>query len=499
MSVVTSFSKGLLASLFVFSVVLLSGCQDDDDGDKNPPVISNLSHADNEKVIGNRTITFSAEATDDSSHTVTITHNGNPVTVTPSGNTYSASITLEDRTNNAIVVTAKDAVNITTETITLNYPFLAFTNGQAASVVIGQADFNGSDPNRGGVVAANGFDDPRGITIVNGRLYIVDSANNRVLGYQSIPTSDQNADFVIGQSNFETNSSGLGATQLKSPHSVSSDGIKLLVSQGVVSDTNGAGNVHQWNTVPVSNQAADNVIGETGFGVETTACNNSTIGFSSSGTAFAVYIVNNNVIAADTANNRVLIWNSIPSDNGVPADIVLGQDSFTECLPNDVNHNGVSDDTGLSASTLSAPFGLWSDGTRLAVADANNARVLIWNTFPTDNAQPANVVLGQSALDVANFDTETRSATNFLATDIASNGNQFFATDFFGSRLLIWDTFPAASNQPADKVLGKSTLTSNAGLDSNASIGQSRSIFSHDNHLFVSSTTFNRVLIFNPQ
>ena len=34
-------------------------------------------------------------------------------------------------------------------------------------------------------------------------------------------------------------------------------------------------------------------------------------------------------MVADTDNNRVLIWNSIPTTNGANADLVLGQDNFT--------------------------------------------------------------------------------------------------------------------------------------------------------------------------
>ena len=36
-----------------------------------------------------------------------------------------------------------------------------------------------------------------------------------------------------------------------------------------------------------------------------------------------------------------------------------------------------------------------SDGTRLFVGSWNDARVLVWNTFPTTNNAPADVVLGQ--------------------------------------------------------------------------------------------------------
>jgi hypothetical protein len=38
---------------------------------------------------------------------------------------------------------------------------------------------------------------------------------------------------------------------------------------------------------------------------------------------------------------------------------------------------------------------IWTDGKRLVVADGDFERVLIWNTFPTVTFQPADLVLGQ--------------------------------------------------------------------------------------------------------
>jgi hypothetical protein len=87
-------------------------------------------------------------------------------------------------------------------------------------------------------------------------------------------------------------------------------------------------------------------------------------------------------------SSRVFIWNSVPKSAGVPADLILGQPDFSS--------TGYNNDTGgVSNRTVSSPRGLWTDGNRLVLADSGNHRVLIWNTFPTKNQQPADVVLGQ--------------------------------------------------------------------------------------------------------
>ncbi|MEM3012477.1 MAG: hypothetical protein QW084_03850, partial [Candidatus Hadarchaeales archaeon] len=61
---------------------------------------------------------------------------------------------------------------------------------------------------------------------------------------------------------------------------------------------------------------------------------------------------------ADTFNNRVLIWNTMPTGN-VPPDLVLGQKDF------------ISNDPGPGRDQLNWPFGVATDGTHLVVADVN--------------------------------------------------------------------------------------------------------------------------------
>ena len=42
-----------------------------------------------------------------------------------------------------------------------------------------------------------------------------------------------------------------------------------------------------------------------------------------------------------------------------------------------------------------APRALWIEGPQLLVCDYGNSRVLIWNSLPTMNGQPADIELGQ--------------------------------------------------------------------------------------------------------
>ena len=52
---------------------------------------------------------------------------------------------------------------------------------------------------------------------------------------------------------------------------------------------------------------------------------------------------------------------------------------------------------------------LSSDGSKLLVCDKDNNRVLIWNTVPTTNGQPADVVVGQTDFTSSGFGTSSSS------------------------------------------------------------------------------------------
>lgn len=79
------------------------------------------------------------------------------------------------------------------------------TNGASADGVLGQADFTGSDSNRGGAAAANTFAALFGLSVdANGRLWVADTENYRVLRFDNAAgkSNGANADGVLGQVNF---------------------------------------------------------------------------------------------------------------------------------------------------------------------------------------------------------------------------------------------------------------------------------------------------------
>ncbi len=413
-------------------------------------------------------------------------------------NSFTITVELADNLND-VIVTAEDGNGRlgSSSAVMVDFPFLNLEDFQRASAVIGQPDFVSGDPNQGGAAAANTISLNIGSPTVtdSGLLFIPDTLNNRILGFIQVPTiNNASADFVLGQPDFTTTVSATSATSFASPFSVSSNGTEL-----VLADRDNR-RVLIWNTIPTTTQApADVVVGQPDFVTKTASCDDSSLDFPESAT-----IAGGKLIVADNFNNRVLIWNSVPTANGQAADLVLGQNSFTTCVANDDDQDGVND--GIPrARTLFQPTGLWSDGTRLVVADTNNGRVLFWNTFPTSNFTPADLVLGQPDFTtrIAGMDAMSFASPR----QVFSNGNQVFVGDLSNHRVLIFDGFPTANGQAADRVLGQSNFTSNTANDDNQdgvpdahptarTLNFPSGSFTSDGRLLAIDGANNRLLIF---
>ena len=355
---------------------------------------------------------------------------------------------------------------------------VSLTTGAAAQLVIGQADFVSGSENQGGSVAANTISRPWGSPAVVGKaLFLPDFGNNRVLGFKSVPsTNGASADFALGQSDLTSNGSGLSATALSAPEEVSSSAGKL-----VLVDADNA-RVLVWNTVPsTTGMAADVVVGQADMSSSSSACDAATLEDSE-----GALTAHGKLIVSDKGSSRVLIWDTIPTTNGKAADLVLGQADFTHCQ---TNAGGAA-----SASTMNSPEGVWSDGTRLVVADSRNNRILIWNAFPTASGQAADVVLGQADFTGTGSDT-TATALNWPVS-VSSSGTQIAVADADNNRVLVWNAFPTANGAAADAVLGQPDFTSSGTGTSATAMSKPGSVLLTGDMLVVGEWSNNRYLIF---
>jgi len=130
---------------------------------------------------------------------------------------------------------------------------------------------------------------------------------------------------------------------------------------------------------------------------------------------------------SDGNNNRVLIWNQLPAGNSSP-DLVIGQPDFT------TNNPG----TGLNQLNWPGQVSVTRDG-RVVLADTYNERLLVWNTFPTRNAQPA--------------DFEIRNGSLKWPWGAWTDGTRLVASATGGGAILVWLSFPTRGDQAPDLVL----------------------------------------------
>lgn len=157
---------------------------------------------------------------------------------------------------------------------------------------------------------------------------------------------------------------------------------------------------------------------------------------------------------ADTGHHRLLGWRQVPGEDNAPADILVGQPSFTR--------EGRNAKGAVSAATLNVPTGVcaWRGG--LAVADAWNHRILIWRAPPTRDSQPADIILGQRdpSDNLANRGAEAPDAGSLhWPYGVAEVNGALVVCDSGNRRVLVWRD-PTETGQPADVVLGQHGFTS---------------------------------------
>jgi hypothetical protein len=155
------------------------------------------------------------------------------------------------------------------------------------------------------------------------------------------------------------------------------------------------------------------------------------------------------VVAADTGNHRVMIWHGVPSSDGVPADVVLGQ-------PDEHTEGPAAGGLGPAAG-MHLPTGVLVHEGRLVVADAWHHRILVWNTVPTVTGTPPDLVLGQvDAHHVEpNRGGEADAVSFYWPFGIAVIDGRFYVADTGNRRVMVWRDGIPTTDLPADVVLGQ--------------------------------------------
>ncbi|AQA05255.1 hypothetical protein BVC93_25880 [Mycobacterium sp. MS1601] len=238
---------------------------------------------------------------------------------------------------------------------------------RAPDVILGQPDASAVEPNRGMDCSTSTLYWPFGIAMVGGTFWVADTGNRRVLGWRNgIPCPGQPADILLGQvdaaSRDENRGGTAGPASFRWPHGIAGRDDLLLIADA------GDHRMLGWSPQPDQDSPADILLGQPDFqtvqewpyGPHT----GDRFRF-----PYAIGFDADRLAIADTANNRILLWDELPVD-GRAADHVLAQPSFAA--------NGENRWTSVQRDTLCWPYGLSLCGERLAVADSGNNRVMIW-------------------------------------------------------------------------------------------------------------------------
>ncbi|HEX8703602.1 MAG TPA: PKD domain-containing protein [Myxococcaceae bacterium] len=324
-----------------------------------------------------------------------------------------------------------------------------FTSDAVADQVWGQPNFTGTTCNNGGAGPA-ALCNPWGVALdAAGNLYVADADNDRVLGFTGGRTGDTSADQILGQPNPTTitcNTGGLSAQTLCSPRGMAFDAAGNIY---VADYSNSRVLVY---TAATGDAIADRVLGQANMTTGTcntpgvtnaSLCNPGTVAVDSAG----------NVWVGDEGNSRVLGYLT-PLTTNTQADRVLGKGSTTS--------TACSPATG-SCIVTSAPAVALDAANNVYVADPNGNRVLGFNTpFATGSDSAADRVLGQS--DVFNtarnsVDSVGLNGPAHLHVDRNASPNRLFVADAQNHRVVVWNLGTFTNGQPADRVVGQTSLT----------------------------------------
>lgn len=193
-------------------------------------------------------------------------------------------------------------------------------------IVLGQADFTGCESNRGRALpSADSLFWPYGVAWEEGCLFVADSENRRVLIWRNMPKHDgQPADLVLGQTTFDRRDENAGGAP---------DRASMRWPHGICF----------WR---------------------------------------------GHLCVSDAGNNRIMVYEGVPTRSGESAKYVLGQVSDER-----VDHNQSS--YWPRAATLNMPYGVSAVGDWLVCADTANSRLLGFHRDDLGTGQSARALTGQ--------------------------------------------------------------------------------------------------------
>jgi len=359
-------------------------------------------------------------------------------------------------------------------------------------VVVGQSDLTSGAMHAGlGGPHAAGLNRPREARVIGDKLFIPDFGNSRLLIFDPIPTgAGEAATTVIGQPGFGTMAPNQNG-QLSATTFSRPTSVAMDGARLLVVD-NGNQRVLVWNQIPTEpNVPADVVMGQAAFDYSQASV--STMVFPG-----IVRVADGKVYVTDNSNSRILVWNETPTTNGVPPDGVIGQADLTVGLSN----RGLAAPT---AETLSYPFGIHIQGDSLLVADRGNSRILRYDAPSLDGTAAAVAVFGQPSFTTNKANGFGPNADGLASpSGVTASAEHVVVVEKANSRAMVFDAADPTGGPVA--VIGQPDFTSNTpnqggdpaantlNLSSGANAGAT---VDGDGRLYIGDAWNNRVLVYD--
>jgi sugar lactone lactonase YvrE len=334
----------------------------------------------------------------------------------------------------------------------LRFPVAVLSqSGVMPECVFGQANFTNSLANQGlGAPTARTLNFPMAAFVDgNGRLWVADGNNNRVLRFDNAAFlgNEAPASVVLGQAGFTTATAGTTATTMNGPH-----GLVLGPDDALWVADRFNNRVLRFNAVSAkaNGGAADIAIGQANL-ASGLANRGASVGADTLSGPVGLFLDRfDQLWIADGNNNRVIRHAAASGivSSGADADLVIGQIDFGLNAANP---------GGITAGTVNIPLSVLVDRRdHLWVADGRNRRILQYGKVTAlTNGSQARVVLGQP-----NFFSSTSAASATGAdspTHLAETSDgRLFVTDFVFHRVL---RYTPVNGAPTIQLTGPKRLT----------------------------------------
>ncbi len=254
---------------------------------------------------------------------------------------------------------------------------------QRADVVLGQADFDSGESNRGQThPTASTLFWPYCVSWDGARLWVADTGNRRVLMWEGLPRRHgEAASLVLGQRDFEqrdeNSGAAPGAASMRWPHAISFPAGGLCVADA------GNNRLMLWHRRPAANHMpCDVMVGQAG---DAAVEHNQANYYPDAGCLNMPYgaaVAGDLLVVADTANSRLLAWPITElTRHGVNACALAAQPDW--------HSKGDNRWQPAMRDSVCWPYSVAMQGhDSLLVADSGNNRVLLWDLTPSVSPAP---------------------------------------------------------------------------------------------------------------